>query len=66
MASETDMSSEVLYHEHRGNRRDESRPLPQPLDFESIPSTLLELQPGMSKAVEICYDCWKVRSREIY
>jgi hypothetical protein len=46
--------------ERRADHRDESRPLPQPLDHQSISSILLELQPGMSKAVEICYDCWKV------
>ena len=45
-------------HEHR---REESRNLPHPLDNHALASILVELQPGMSKAVEICYDCWKVR-----
>ena len=44
-------------HEHR---REESRNLPHPLNNHALASILVELQPGMSKAVEICYDCWKV------
>jgi hypothetical protein len=63
--TESDVLSESAYHEEgteerRAHRRDYSRPLPQPLSHESISSVQLELQPGMSKAVEICYDCWKV------
>ncbi len=58
-------SNESAYYdegaeERRVYRREDSRPLPYPLNHDSISAILLELLPGMSKAVEICYDCWKV------
>ncbi len=63
--AESDGPNETAYldegtEERRVHRRDDSRPLPYPLNHESISAILLDLQPGMSKAVEICYDCWKV------
>jgi hypothetical protein len=63
MLGESEMSEAAACHgpvEHRIHRRDEIRALPLPLSDQALSSTLVELQPGMSKAVEICYDCWKV------
>jgi hypothetical protein len=63
MESSIHIRNSVVYsreNEVRSEDLDESRPLPLPLESSTLPAVLLELQPGMAKAVDICFECWKV------